>query len=212
MGHFRVHSWSPFGSFPGPKSDPKGIPEMPQNGTRSGPASSLYGTRNISATSETAVIHRLFGHPPIPVHPGGSKTGSKRGPKVTQNGAPFGSLLGPILGHFRVHFWSPFGSRSVPLLGHSRVQFWSPFGSLPGPLLGHFRVHFWSPFGSLPGPGSDPKGFWPGPRDLAPRVRIRAQTSDWELGPGGPPYPYLPLRFTKIMEFLKIGSAIADPN
>ena len=52
----------------------------------------------------------------------------------------------------------------------------------------------------------------PGTQDLAPRVRIRAQTSDSGLGPGGPPHPYLPLRFTKIVEFPKIGSAIADPN
>ena len=32
------------------------------------------------------------------------------------------------------------------------------------------------------------------------------------LGPGGPPYPYLPLRFTKITKFLKIRSAISTPN
>ena len=41
---------------------------------------------------------------------------------------------------------------------------------------------------------------------------VCGQTSESGLGPGGPPYPYLPLCFTKIMEFLKIGSAISTPN
>ena len=52
----------------------------------------------------------------------------------------------------------------------------------------------------------------PGPQGLAPHVRIQAQISDSGLGPGGPPYPYLPLRFTEMMEFLKIGSAISTRN
>ena len=60
------------------------VPKVTRNGTRNGPVSYLYSGCKISGPLKTTVIHRLFDHPPIPVHPGGSKTEFKSDPKGDQ--------------------------------------------------------------------------------------------------------------------------------